>query len=1094
MDLENSETDNQYLEYRNAALVQPLELVRLNYLDTGLFVDFPVYWDKTTRRTLLKCDLCGAFTVLGKKKSTLRIYNHRSKTKCVRKQNRNRVLKLRGGKSRVNVSLPQPGSSAMGPPPTIPSRSSIDSSTLPIPHNQYFETQCTTPQFLAPPSPLPQRSLNMFTFGAAAHSILSPPINPRTSNSFLTTSPPVTSPGRNTNKVSVMHLCPGVWVVWHPGSPWDTYTYQQHEIPTIWILLSMKEKQVLLRAGNCLHQLKSNTNLAQGNCSTCYALLKLDALLEFIRRAALPDAPPHTPWMYLNFVQTRRMLIKLTQKVKHFELEALNRKRALVRKDKKLDDYKRIIMLLSQHKIAGVSKILALNICKGSSPAVISKRLNKAIDGTYVPRGGWTQEEFDIAFLAKALGGARLLYVIQKAEGYLSETTLKRKRPIPELKTGRKPAQNPIIGQILMIDGVALEEVCRGKKLHGPIRTLATDGKATFRFLRFLLGLVEDLDRESDLGKLLYQLPGLNCVVGKHGLLTTCDPKHIIKCFATMIRSSLGILIGNTALHFEDFLIALRVMDKLSNKQARELLDPADKQNVPKAVNLLQTLKEQSVLMPDDASPTHLSRLKRVNLLAVILSKFLLPFINVNMTIATNKIARYLLPYYHSISIIKIIIFTVARYQVLDNSIKYYVILEGTDRLEGVFSNARTQDHARNFDILQLAHKLSVGAEINAIFERNPKLDRGHVRCNLSGARGVDHVNPKSWKGDVTVGKVDLLKEYLAARDEADSILRSYLEHNEEDIITDWDTIFANPKIDHLRPLGAYVGSRAADEASTGEETSGSAADDDDDKELIGALLNMSQRINSTEADLGNEPYHDTMLSDDANGPDASDNLNDSDGILNPAPSHLRKAYIEVEGGRKQHIDALVAEMLTAERARKSVTRTLRVKDVTVEESICRIEKLNIPDMSAEDMDIVKSGDLGAFLVRLPQNEVCLAVGEVLNFRGASSRKLVGSVKVDDLEVESGPNVLTVAVQVLDLAAKVAGQYIAWNWTKEYVQTKENQKGFITQTQCITRIPGFNFFPIAAGIDINAENQPIWSIQKSTGCIGRRLGITSPKC
>lgn len=271
-----------------------------------------------------------------------------------------------------------------------------------------------------------------------------------------------------------------------------------------------------------------------------------------------------------------------------------------------------------------------------------------------------------------------------------------------------------------------------------------------------------------------------------------------------MIRSSLGILIGNTALHFEDFLITLTVMDKLSNKQAHKLLDPVDKQNVPKAVNLLQTLKEQSVLMPDDANPTCLSRLKRVNLLSIILSKFLQPFINVNLTLSEQ--IKSLLTYSHIItalyrkhqtsfmnsvlfansqSLVKNIIFTVARYQILDKSIKYYVILEGTDQLESVFSNARTQDHARNFDILQLAHKLSIGAEVNAIFEHNPKLDQGHVRCNLYRVRGVDHVNPKSWKGDVTVGKVDLLKEYLAVCDEADSILHSFLEENEQDIIVD---------------------------------------------------------------------------------------------------------------------------------------------------------------------------------------------------------------------------------------------------------------------------------------------------------------------
>lgn len=146
--------------------------------------------------------------------------------------------------------------------------------------------------------------------------------------------------------------------------------------------------------------------------------------------------------------------------------------------------------MLSQNKIGGVSRILAMLIRKGASPAAISKQLNDAIDGTYAPRGAWTQEEFNIAFLAKALSGNRLLYVFQKAEGFPSETTLSRKQPIPELivsigppltaelnaniesfleKTGRQPAKNPTIGQILMIDGVALEEVCRYDHQRGVI-------------------------------------------------------------------------------------------------------------------------------------------------------------------------------------------------------------------------------------------------------------------------------------------------------------------------------------------------------------------------------------------------------------------------------------------------------------------------------------------------------------------------------------------------------------------------------------------------------------------------------------------------
>lgn len=91
-------------------------------------------------------------------------------------------------------------------------------------------------------------------------------------------------------------------------------------------------------------------------------------------------------------------------------------------------------MMLSQNKIAGVATILAVSLRNGDSPQAIYSKMEGAINSTYAPRSGWTEREFDIAFLSKALGGARLLYVLQKAEAYPSNTTLRRRRPIPELK------------------------------------------------------------------------------------------------------------------------------------------------------------------------------------------------------------------------------------------------------------------------------------------------------------------------------------------------------------------------------------------------------------------------------------------------------------------------------------------------------------------------------------------------------------------------------------------------------------------------------------------------------------------------------------
>jgi len=109
--------------------------------------------------------------------------------------------------------------------------------------------------------------------------------------------------------------------------------------------------------------------------------------------------------------------------------------------------------------------------------------------------------------------------------------------------------------------------------------------------------------------------------------------------------------------------------------------------------------------------------------------------------------------YADSQPIVKNIAFTVAKLQLIDAKIKYYIILEGSDQLESVFSNVHTQDHNHNCDILQFGQKLSIAAEINVIFEQNPDLDCGHCRLNLQDAQGIDHVNPATWKGMLKLDK-----------------------------------------------------------------------------------------------------------------------------------------------------------------------------------------------------------------------------------------------------------------------------------------------------------------------------------------------------
>ena len=628
--------------------------------------------------------------------------------------------------------------------------------------------------------------------------------------------------------------------------------------------------------------------------------------------------------------------------------------------------------------------------------------------------------------------------------------------------------------------------------------------------MRFNIGLRVPLDRHSPLGQIVYNLPGLNCFTGVNGIIATCDPKHIIKRFATMIRSPSGIQLGDTHLKTDDFFITLTIFETVTEDKARLLLNPADKQNVPQAVNLLQTLLDiHNINLNTIANPTHRHRVKAAIFLATILCYFLFPFIKVEMSLSEQiqslSTFSHLITAFHlkhrsgfmnnalfgdAQAIVKSIIFNVARLQTIRPTIKYHILLEGTDRLEGVFSHARTQDHSRNFDILQLAHKLSVGAEINAILERNPDLDRGHARRNLIGVRGVDHVNPKSWTGEVEVGSVDICACYLAGRAQADKLLAEYFGRDNRSL--DWDAIFFDHTCDHLRPEGHYIGSRAADQDPN----------DDDSGELEDSL---SQQLNAAQgkdedptnfADACDESYLD--VNREVPDPDSLDTGSQQDSniqvnelnlelqILNPYEATRRTRPYLMVGTRERHIDALMAERLVSDRARKSTIQTLRAQGLTIAETISprrRGQKIEDSENRVNDMNRVKCGDLGGFLVRVA-GKVLMAVGEVLNFRQGTSKNNLNRIDISDLDSETGTKVTTVAVQVLDLSStlQIDGPPttdFSWKWTKKYIQTLASKDGITNQRHFMARIPGKNFYPLGPDVMIDDEDIPVWMLAHS---------------
>lgn len=340
-----------------------------------------------------------------------------------------------------------------------------------------------------------------------------------------------------------------------------------------------------------------------------------------------------------------------------------------------------------------------------------------------------------------------------------------------------------------------------GAALHGPIWAIATDGDATYRLAKQIVCVVKLIDKDSPLGCLVTPLLGLNTFTSEDLITNTCDPKHIFKRFATLLRCLLGFMLHDVNVTPSDIVDQLVELSNMSLKKAHQLLDPADKQNVPKAVSLIQHLLLLKDL-PPHSNPTHMHCRSTIIFIAETMGYFMHPFITVNMTLSeqVKSLATYAFIaaalqikhgtacltgalYADSQATVKNIIITIARMQIMDPTLKLYILLEGTDRLERLFGDCRTQDHARNFDVDQMAGKLSIATLINAAMERNPDLDRGHRRLSLQGAMGVDHVNPKSWPGDVCVGNVDLAAEWKQGQLQAEALLQEYFGQDEVDFV-----------------------------------------------------------------------------------------------------------------------------------------------------------------------------------------------------------------------------------------------------------------------------------------------------------------------
>ncbi|KAK7026492.1 hypothetical protein VNI00_015572 [Paramarasmius palmivorus] len=993
-------------------------------------------------------------------------------------------------------------------------------------------------------------------------------------------------------------ICYGVAVHWQIGSLLGSYFWAQHEMQKLgWepIGFHRHTNSIIFRSDKCkgppLEEVSSIPIRKVGDgtfiCEHCRSIPMSRRYRRMMDRAE-KGPKKHTAYRYLSANQLLGLVARIndhTVKLRS-KVQALERRAQFLRR--KIDDYSRILILLAKNDVTALRRLLAVALKRGASVHSILSRIEDSLDGLYSPKGGFEKRDLDKAFLAKALGGSRLLYALTKSEGFAANETIRRNYRVPklrpslsvptasdiktniarffdpEIKPPRKPARpgQAIPGNTLMFDGVALESKCRycierdavmglcrehsknvdlkvsdleaveniraalfDEKTHteesqkvcfgsdGTVVAIAPYSRTDFYspcpialspsckkekggdlaawldvtlrswrespYGECLNGPIwsigsDEIDPQSKLGKIIHPLKGMNRMTSIHGVIGTSDPKHIMKRFATLLRSPQGITIHDLTTTRDDILFSLEELG-MSRSRASRLLDPADKQNVPKATSLIQELLRVVNLNTEYLNPSQLRRRQNISFIAQMMGYFVNPFIE--ETYDLSQQIRSLSTFAHlaaamqvrhgsacltgalyadTQSVIKNIIIMTARLQLIDEDLPFHIIHEGTDRLEGLFGDVRTQDHAWNVDIEQLAQKLSVSAQIQSILERNPDLDRGHRRTSLKGVLGPDHTNPLSWTGDVRVGNVNLQQEWDAGRVEAEQQLAKWL-----DIDINFNDIFDVPGTDMLRPAGAWVGVRGCTDDLRSERK------EEDDVEETDESVDFDE---SDDLPIGVD------IDDFIHVPD-SDELRDGSAQKNTVPpAFTAERTLTIEG--KAYLKGSVVAALCSDPARKVTMRTLRARGVTLEDLNKRSDALASPESSLEGIDLLKTGDLGAALVRCRSDRVALAVFEIVGFRRRKEKTLHTSISMDELEnTEKAP---TVVGQILEMetALPEGENRTCWDWTGEFLRSDESKSGLINRQKLVVEFPGPLVYPLTPTVISNHElrQKVTWSI------------------
>jgi len=334
--------------------------------------------------------------------------------------------------------------------------------------------------------------------------------------------------------------------------------------------------------------------------------------------------------------------------------------------------------------------------------------------------------------------------------------------------------------KLLHITSTTLQESQKG--LGRRLYCIASDGDARRRRALALLTLTCSLSPSSPIFNTLSCLRLFNTLCGDDDCTADFDWKHILKWFHNTLLHMMGIIIDDVVITAA-VLKAHLMKNGMVETTANAILSPNDKQDVTLMIQLLNSLAQLPVASADNDPTICVSR-RVIHLLGRLyrhlLKTYLDPTLSLHKQLTRLSAAAHitLALYFHDkgnfipvqlffdvMAMIKNVYFCVAKTQMDDPDGNFWIILLGTDGLEKIFGKVRTMiSNDTNADQLQLSNRIDGAVQCVCILNDHPDWGGDSRRITVKSleeqgsnlSRKMDHINPKSWKGDTHVGDVIL--------------------------------------------------------------------------------------------------------------------------------------------------------------------------------------------------------------------------------------------------------------------------------------------------------------------------------------------------